>query len=422
MCAVLVEFLGSFILYEHEGLQASRDQQAREMAHVLIGAVRILDGTAPAARAGVAAALKTDTISVRWKPSAEPVRLVDREKLRGMGATMARQEPGLLVRGFAIEVKKPRDLLKRKRVTASASLEDGSRVVVGTDLRWHVWDLLLQQLVSAAILCVGVITAAVMLLRSMGGPLGALAQAAEAVGADRTVHVPEVGAGDLRRVARAFNAMQKRISELLTARTHALAAAGHDLRTPLARLRLRAGMVADPETREALERDVDEMTAMLNSLLDYLGGGHEAEPARLTDVAAICLTLVDEACDAGGQVRYTGPDHLMVKVRPVALKRAIDNLIQNAVTYAGDAHLILSHDPQLTLAVEDSGPGIPEDQLSHVVDAFHRLDHARARNTSGMGLGLSIVQRIADGENGALNLINRPQGGLRAELVLPHAH
>jgi two-component system osmolarity sensor histidine kinase EnvZ len=300
------------------------------------------------------------------------------------------------------------------------ALRDGSVIHAHTALRPNVWGLVLQQAISAAILCAGVIGVTVVLLRSLGGPLRNLTHAAESLGQGRAVHVPEEGAGDLRHLARAFNAMQTRISDLLAARTQALAAVGHDLRTPLARLRLRAGMVADDETREALERDVEEMTAMLNSLLDYLGGRHESEPPRLTDLAAICMTLVDEASDAGGAVRYRGPEHLPIKVRPLAVKRAVNNLIENAVAYGGSADLILTAEPgRVVLAVEDKGPGIPEDELGRVTEAFHRLDYARARNTAGLGLGLSIVERVASSEGGVLTLRNRKGGGLRAELRLP---
>ncbi len=303
-----------------------------------------------------------------------------------------------------------------------SALRDGSAAEAQTALGTHLWSLVLQQAISAAILCAGVIGVTVLLLRSLGGPLRNLTHAADSLGQGRAVHVPEEGAGDLRHLARAFNAMQTRISDLLAARTQALAAVGHDLRTPLARLRLRAGMVADAETREALERDVEEMTAMLNSLLDYLGGRHESEPARLADLAAICMTLVDEASDAGGAVRYRGPEHLAVKVRPLAVKRAVNNLIENAISYAGGAELTLTAEPDAAvLAVEDRGPGIPEEELGRVTEAFHRLDHARTRNTAGLGLGLSIVQRVAISEGGELRLSNRSGGGLRAELRLPYS-
>jgi signal transduction histidine kinase len=234
------------------------------------------------------------------------------------------------------------------------------------------------------------------------------------------VRIAESGAGVLKLVAQAFNAMQDRIAGLLKTRTEALAAVGHDLRTPLARLRLRAGFVKDAEAREALEADVDEMTAMLDSLLAYLGGQEDPEPRRRTDLAAIAMTLVDDATDAERSAVYGGLDHLPVLARPICLKRAISNVVENALHYGGDAILSLAREGDTAvLAVEDSGPGISEDELASVLLPFHRLDSARARNTAGLGLGLTIVQQILRRENGSLVLKNRPQGGLRVELRLP---
>ncbi|CAN7232169.1 ATP-binding protein [Phenylobacterium sp. LjRoot219] len=422
MCAVLIEFFGSFILYEHDEIRASRTDQAREVAELLATAAKVLDKSPESARPAVAESLATGRVKVSWQwvtglPSANGAG-----ELTEVRRIMEAWEPKLHAGDLRLQIAPSKSVVTPSRLSAAVELRDGSWAEVSTDLPKSVRRLVVQRLVSAAILCAGVLAAAVLLLRSMGVPLRVLAHAAETVGHGRVVHVPEEGARDLRRVARAFNSMQRRIADLLAARTQALAAVSHDLRTPLSRLRLRAGMVAEPETRVALERDVDEMSAMLDSLLAYLGGQHESEPARLTDVAATCLTLVDAVCDAGGEARYRGPDQLMATVRPTALKRAADNLVQNAITYAGSAELSLALEGrELVLAVEDDGPGIPEDQLHRVVEAFQRLDDARARNTSGLGLGLSIVERIAAGEGGVLRLSNRPQGGLRAEIRLPQA-
>ncbi|HWU78906.1 MAG TPA: ATP-binding protein, partial [Caulobacter sp.] len=186
------------------------------------------------------------------------------------------------------------------------------------------------------------------------------------------------------------------------------------------RLRLRAGFVKDADAREALEADVDEMTAMLDSLLAYLGGQEDPEPRRRTDLAAIAMTVVDNAADAERSATYAGLDHLPVQARPTSLKRAISNIIENALHYGGAAAVSLTREgDDAVLAVEDDGPGIAEAELADVLLPFHRLDSARARNTAGLGLGLTIVQQILRREGGALVLKNRPEGGLRVELRLP---
>lgn len=282
------------------------------------------------------------------------------------------------------------------------------------------WAVLLGSVGSAFILGLGVIVAAALVLRNISRPLRALAEAADKVGQGGHARIAETGAGDLKLVAKAFNAMQDRITGLLRARTEALAAVGHDLRTPLARLRLRAGFVKDADAREALEADVDEMTAMLDSLLAYLGGQEDPEPPRRTDLAAIAMTVVDDAVDAERLATFAGLDHVPVQARPLSLKRAISNVVENALHYGGQAALTLTREgATVVLAVEDDGPGIPEDELVHVLQPFHRLDSARARNTAGLGLGLTIVQQILQREGGALVLKNRPEGGLRVELRLP---
>jgi two-component system osmolarity sensor histidine kinase EnvZ len=282
------------------------------------------------------------------------------------------------------------------------------------------WLYMLRGLGSLAVLSLGVGVAAVILLRSIGAPLRALTDAAESVGQGTPVYVREEGARDLQRVARAFNAMQKRIRELITTRTHALAAVSHDLRTPLTRLRLRAGLVRDAETRNALEADVDEMSAMLDSLLAYLAGRHGNEERRLADVASLCMTVTDAAEDAGGTATYSGVDALYARIHPIGLRRAMTNLVENAILYGGEARVSLAREGDLMIIrVEDDGPGVPEAELRNITEPFHRLDDARARATSGLGLGLSIVRDLAKAEDGELCLSNRPIGGFSAELRLP---
>jgi signal transduction histidine kinase len=291
-------------------------------------------------------------------------------------------------------------------------------------IRAAPWVVLLGSVGSAFILGLGVIAVAALVLRNLSRPLRALAEAADKVGQGAHVWIGESGAGDLKLVAKAFNAMQDRIAGLLKARTEALAAVGHDLRTPLARLRLRAGFVKDADAREALEADVDEMTTMLDSLLAYLGGQEDPELRRRTDLAAIAMTVIDDAADAAinadRPATYAGLDHLPVQARPLSLKRAISNIVENALHYGGEATLTLTREGDTAvLAVEDNGPGIPESELAEVLLPFHRLDSARARNTAGLGLGLTIVHQILQHEGGRLVLKNRAEGGLRVELRLP---
>jgi len=419
MSAVLIEFTASSLVFERIDLNSSRAEQAHHLAEQLAVASRILGETPEARRPIVARELSSQTATVQWgEGSFRPPEEQDGWLAR-LPSDMERWEPTLAGRDLRL------DLLggeagPRGRLIASMRMDDGSRVQISTRITTNPWEIFWSGLGSVAVLSAGVLLAAVLLVRIFGGPLRSLAEAAESVGQGAPVHVREEGAGDLRRVARAFNAMQGRITDLITARTHALAAVSHDLRTPLARLRLRAGLVSDAHTRESLERDVDEMSGMLDSLLAYLGGRQEAEVPRRIDLAAMCMTVVDAAVDAGETATYRGPERLAADVRVSAVKRAFENLVQNALIYGGRADVsLLEAGDRIVLRVEDTGPGIPEADHARVREAFERLDDARARNTGGLGLGLSIVDRVAQQEGGEFVLANRPTGGLRAELRLP---
>ncbi|USQ97955.1 ATP-binding protein [Caulobacter sp. RL271] len=419
MLAVALEFVGSSILFENSRLYPNRDNQLRRAAEQLVTAETLLDSTSAQDRKTQAVMISSRATELTWSPL--PV-LVDRNRTteHELKERFRDAEPSLRGRELRLNADIDRALPRDTRVKVALQLRDGSWLTLKTKIRAAPWAVLLSSVGSAFILGLGVIAAAALVLRNLSRPLRALAEAADKVGKGAQVRIAESGAGDLKLVAKAFNAMQDRISGLLRARTEALAAVGHDLRTPLARLRLRAGFVKDAEAREALEADVDEMTAMLDSLLAYLGGQEDPEPRRRTDLAAIAMTVVDDATDAEHAATYAGLDHLPVQVRPVSLKRAISNVVENALHYGGDATLTLAREGRTAvLAIEDNGPGIPETELAEVLQPFHRLDSARARNTAGLGLGLTIVQQIMQREGGALVLKNRPQGGLRVELRLP---
>jgi len=420
MCAVLAEFVGSSVVYRYVEADATRAEQARRVAEGLVVAERLFNETPRAKRAAAAKGLSTEGLTVAWQALPTLPRETSTPALQTLHSDIQRWEPSLAGRDLRLHFVGAVHPADPAYLKGSVRLDDGSTALVSARVQTGPWAILLAVLGSAAVLAIGVSIAGVMLLRSLGLPLRSLAQAADSVGKGNPIYVREEGAGDLRRVAHAFNAMQNRITELLTTRTQALAAVSHDLRTPLSRLRLRAGFVKDDETRAALEQDVEEMSDMLNSLLAYLGGAHESEPKRLVDLAALCMTIVNAATDAGGRATYEGPDHLAAQLRPGAVKRAIDNLVQNALIYGGGADVTLLADgDRVIVRVCDDGPGIPEAQMARVKEAFARLDDARARNTAGLGLGLSTVEQMTVQEGGEFILANRPEGGLRAELRLP---
>lgn len=273
---------------------------------------------------------------------------------------------------------------------------------------------------STSVMAVGIVGASLLLVRWLTGPLRRLAQAADGIGRGRVIAVPQDGPEEVQRVARALEAMQARITRLVDDRTQALAAVSHDLRTPITRLRLRAGFLADPEMQAAIDTDLEEMEGMIEATLAYLRDETETEPKQVTDLAALLSTLTDDVCDAGGVATYAGPNHIALPLHPSAVRRAFANLVNNAVAYGGGAQVsVVCSVAGVTASVEDTGPGIPEPDLDRVFEPFQRLEHSRNRGTGGVGLGLAIARQAIANEGGTVRLSNRRQGGLSAQVFLP---
>lgn len=275
-------------------------------------------------------------------------------------------------------------------------------------------------LLSMVAMALGIGLVTVPVVRWMTGPLRRLAEAADQVGRDpRPVMLATDGPLEVQHAAAAFNAMQARIARLIEDRTEAVAALSHDLRTPLARLKLRAGFLAEGEERGRIEADIAEMEAMVSRTLEYFREGRDAEPAVPTDLAAILQTLADDAADAGHDVTYEGPAHVVVSLRRLAAKRAFSNLLNNALQH-GAAPVTVglrAEEEGWLVEVADAGPGIPAGEFDRAVSPFVRLDPARGG--SGVGLGLTIAQRFAAAEGGELRLGKAPGGGLLVEVFLP---
>ena len=168
--------------------------------------------------------------------------------------------------------------------------------------------------------------------------------------------------------------------------------------------------------------DIDEMGDLLRSLQIYLGGDGQNVPREKVDLTIMAATLIDAACDMGHDARFDAPDNVEAFVRPVAIRRSLSNLIDNAIHYGGNVRLSMTTaGKEIVILVDDDGPGIPAADMDDVMQPFVRLDSARARNTGGMGLGLAVVNDAIRAEDGTLTLINRPQGGFRAMIRLPRS-
>ena len=271
------------------------------------------------------------------------------------------------------------------------------------------------------ILLVGVSMAALLAARVAASPLQHLSQAATALGDDLDREpLPERGPADVRSAARAFNSMQNILRRHLKQRHQMLASITHDLQTPLTRLRLRADKVEDPQLRERMLADFAAMQRLIQEGLELARGDVVAEPSVKFDLASLIESVASDAADAGLDVTAQTAIAGVIVGRPHSLRRAVSNLVQNAVRYAGSAELLVVREGDaVKIVVRDRGPGIPSEHLHSVLEPFVRVDASRSRETGGVGLGLTIARNLAERNGGRLALINRPEGGLDAVISLP---
>jgi two-component system osmolarity sensor histidine kinase EnvZ len=370
-----------------------------------------------AERPAAAQELTTDRYIVRWSPTI-PVRPAFPPRQKRMEAQVTNWEKDLAESHLQLRLA---PAAHGQVVAGEMRMADGSWIVFKTREAVQVWQFAIERTLVALVPALLLLTLGALLIRGTLLPLRKLIHAIGHVGSGNRVTVEEEGTAEIRGLIHAFNGMQRRIHELIENRTQALAAVGHDLRTPLARLQLRLEAVEDEEGRRAMQDDVSEMDDMIASLLTFLKGQDDPEPAVAVDVAVMAATLVEDATDRGREARYIGPRHLEWNVRPSMLRRALSNLIENALHYGKSVQVAVVQDGnELIFRVEDDGPGIPPDQIEEALRPFVRLDVERGRNTKGMGLGLAIVQQAVVLEKGRLTLANAPQGGLIAEIRLPN--
>jgi two-component system, OmpR family, osmolarity sensor histidine kinase EnvZ len=417
LLTVAVEFGASTWLYERASQFSVREDAAHRLAEHLVIARKLIAERPPAARGVAARALVTDRYDVGW--SAQPPDLGRHPRLAAMERQIVGWEPSLAATDLRVRLL---PLTAGSAIVGEFRLPDGSWVQFRTRGRAQRWSFAVERVLLALLPATLLLLVSTLLVRFTLRPLRTLIRAIGRVGSGKQVTVAEEGIAEVRGLIHAFNAMQERIHDLIESRTQALAAVGHDLRTPLSRLQLRLDRVADDDAREAMADDVREIDTMLASLLTFLAGDQDPEVPVATDLAVLLETLVDGAADRGRDARYVGPEHLEWTVRPSLLRRAVSNLIENALHYADSVTVTLTEDPVgVVIAVEDDGPGIAPDQLDAALRPFTRLDDARARSTQGLGLGLAIVAQAVAQEHGRLTLANRPQGGLRAAIRLPRA-
>lgn len=304
-------------------------------------------------------------------------------------------------------------------------LRTGEVLIVqrGQSLVQRFSDRALLLAAAAFAVMLGVLAVSLWTIR----PVGVLARAARGLGDD--VHAPDLpvrGVREVRALSGALNALKHQVRGLLDDRTRMLAAIAHDLRTYLTRLRLRAEFIDDPDQQTRAVADLDEMGQLIDDALLFARDATRApggEP-RVLDLRLELADLVTRRRELEQPISdLTDPGApIAALASPVALRRMLDNLVDNAVRYGGGARLRAWHEGDaVRVTVEDDGPGAPPDALSRMTRPFERLEPSRGRGTGGAGLGLAIVQALAESQGGALSLENRAEGGLRATIRLPAA-
>jgi signal transduction histidine kinase len=274
---------------------------------------------------------------------------------------------------------------------------------------------------ALAVMAVVVVLTSVWAVGRVTAPLGVIARAAERLGRDvNAPPIAEAGTSEMRRAAQSFNQMQQRIRRLLDDRTRMLAALSHDLRTPLTLLRLRTEGLQEADERERMLATIGELDAMVGASLSFARDQAMAETWRRTELAALVAAIVDDMAEAGLKVTMAPAEPVVLECQPGALRRALVNLIDNAVKYGETAHVAIAVSAStVRIDIDDAGPGIPDADLQRVFEPFHRLEQSRSRETGGTGLGLSIALSIVQAHGGAITLANRAEGGLRASVLLP---
>ena len=290
------------------------------------------------------------------------------------------------------------------------------------DNGWIVWRLIAQTL----ILYVVVLLPVLWLGRRISRPLRELTRAAERFAATSDVPggggepVPVQGPHDVAATIAAFNGLQLRVTAMLDEKDRMLGALAHDLRTPLAALRVRIESVEDDTDRARMIDTVTEMNRTLDDILSLARLGRSSEQPTETDLAALVDAVVEDFRDLGADVRFDEAERLPIRLRPSLMRRAVRNLLENAVKYGGSAAVHLEPGARsVAIVVTDRGPGIPPDRLDDVFDAFTRLETSRNRDTGGIGLGLALARAIVREGGGDITLANRAGGGLAATITLP---
>lgn len=314
----------------------------------------------------------------------------------------------------------------------TASDPDMQVLILSAELRPGIWfnaqvphyalAAITSRLLLATAILLGLTVLAVWVFaRRITRPLSELTTATGQLGRGENItELTEHGPQDIREAAAAFNTMRERLTRVMDTQRTMLRAVGHDLRTPLTALRIRAENIPEDAGRKKFIATLDDMKVITEEILSWSKDISGLEENVAVDLEALLSSLIDDFQDQGKDVKLLECKPLIANLRRVSLKRAVQNLIDNAVKYGKSARVSLEHkNDRITIHIDDDGPGIPADKMEEVMKPFVRLEMSRSKETGGTGLGLSIAETIIQVSGGRLELSNRKEGGLRASIILP---
>ena len=433
----------SMAIYSSDRAEALTQMGGQDTAHHLSSIARLIEQTPTGMRSSVILTINEPGFKV-WLTDESPLvhDLTPRPDVRYLRDYLSRHLSASTQPLIHVRVNK--STLEKPNEEARSSLVDWFRGVTGVrilnvslrlgdlnaDGQWLNFKIEIPQssfwwsgtsLLSMFAMSFAVVLLSMWVVHRLTVPLRAFARAATRLGKD--VNAPplaEQGPLEIQKSAIAFNQMQERLKRMINNRTQMLAAISHDLRTPITLLRLRSELVENNDERDKMLTILDDMEKMISSTMDFAREDAKTEEYRKVDLTALVASICDDMSDAGRAVSFEEPDKFLYTCRSLSLRRAIINLIDNALKYGKTAHVSLTHDEKLIIiSVQDEGPGIDANQLEDVFQPFFRCESSRNLETGGAGLGLSIVQSVADAHGGQAVLSNLEHQGLKAELQLP---
>lgn len=410
-----VQAVASLLFYNAIDKETLREDHARRVAELLIVSQRMYD----VAPASLPQTMSTSHLRVALADQPHLAPGPPDEAVGAIRDHILHWEPTLGAKALVLGIEQSksgyRDLVGAMRLPDGRWLNFRSRDISSG------WPIALRAtlltLVTAG-LCLGL---ALWSLRIMTRPLRELTDAADAIGQGQFVPVRESGPDDLRSLARSMNAMQARIVAMLEDQARSFEAISHDMRTPLSRVTIAADLIDDAEIAGLVRDSSVEMEAMLMSLQQYLRAQHLAAEPELVDLGVAVADMLGGVFP--GQARLDAAPDANVQTYREPLLLVLRSLVENAIHYGGFADVQISSDAEgrWSIIVEDTGPGIPEDQFERILAPFYRIDDARARDTAGFGLGIPTAHRLLQRFGGALAFGRAQGGGLSVRVTVPVA-